>query len=182
MISVLITHGLERVREEMDERNSCLIGKHNHCNQEVVNLLLVGKAVTNVFNNEVSLGKEEKTVLRGITSPSNIGLLSLFEHYNSCQVGSYYKDPEYPIWIVLSESHFSVLFSKSRVALNPGEQVFDLYYYDGLNNQEEEIRLTVDPMAGVVDEDAAMTPPLELCIRTRWKGASVSWNEAEPLL
>lgn len=54
--------------------------------QEVVNLLLVGKAVTNVFNNEVSLGKEEKTVLRGITSPSNIGLLSLFEHYNSCQV------------------------------------------------------------------------------------------------
>lgn len=22
-----------RVREEMDERNSCLIGKHNHCNQ-----------------------------------------------------------------------------------------------------------------------------------------------------
>lgn len=58
-------------------------------------------------------------------------------------MGSYYKDPEYPIWIVLSESHFSVLFSKSRVALNPGEQVFDLYYYDGLNNQEEEIRLTV---------------------------------------
>ncbi|KAM7302283.1 putative ubiquitin carboxyl-terminal hydrolase MINDY-4 isoform X1 [Ixodes scapularis] len=182
LISVVITHGFERIRGEMDEQNSCLIGKHSHCNQEVVNLLLVGRAVTNVFNDEVSLGKEEKTVLRGITSVSNIGLLSLYEHYNSCQVGSYYKDPRFPIWIVLSESHFSVLFSKCRLALDPGERQFELYYYDGLNKQDDEIRLTVDPNAGVTDDDIVMTPPLELCIRTRWKGASVSWNNVEPLL
>ncbi|XP_064456577.1 probable ubiquitin carboxyl-terminal hydrolase MINDY-4 [Ornithodoros turicata] len=182
LISVLLTHGIERIREEMDERNSCLIGKHSHCNQEMVNLLLIGQAVTNVFNNEVSFGKEEKTVLRGITSPSNIGLLSLYEHYNSCEVGSHYKDPKFPIWLVLSESHFSVLFSKTRTALCPSGRQFQLYYYDGLNKQEEEIKLTIDPSANVICEDSIMTPPLELCIRTRWKGASVSWNDSEPLL
>lgn len=181
LISVLITHGLERIREEMDERNSSLIGKHSHCNQEVVNLLLVGKAVTNVFDNKLCFGNEETTVLRGITSRSNIGLLSLYEHYKSCKVGSYYKDPKYPIWIVLSESHFSVLFSKSFMALAPEDEKFDLFYYDGLNKQEEEVRLTIDPTAGISNEDVVMTPPLELCIRTRWQGASVSWNNAEPL-
>lgn len=173
---------VDRIREEMDDENSSLIGKHSHCNQEVVNLLLVGKAVTNIFNNEVSFGREETTVLRGITSRSNIGLLSLYEHYKSCQVGSYYKDPKYPIWIVLSENHFSVLFAKSFVALEPGEERFDLFYYDGMNKQEEEVRLTLDPTVGITNEDVVMTPPLELCIRTRWKGALVSWNNAEPLL
>ncbi|XP_072142649.1 probable ubiquitin carboxyl-terminal hydrolase MINDY-4 [Dermacentor andersoni] len=182
LISVLMTHGFERIREEMDERNSSLIGKHSHCNQEVVNLLLVGKAVTNVFDNKLCFGKEETTVLRGITSRSNIGLLSLYEHYKSCKVGSYYKDPKYPIWIVLSDSHFSVLFSKSFLALSPEDEKFDLFYYDGLNKQEEEVRLTIDPTAGISNEDVVMTPPLELCIRTRWQGASVSWNNAEPLL
>lgn len=182
LISVLMTHGFERIREEMDERNSSLIGKHSHCNQEVVNLLLVGVAVTNVFDNKLCFGKEETTVLRGITSRSNIGLLSLYEHYKSCKVGSYYKDPKYPIWIVLSESHFSVLFAKSFLALAPEDEKFDLFYYDGLNKQEEEVRLTIDPTAGISNEDVVMTPPLELCIRTRWQGASVSWNNAEPLL
>ncbi|KAH6939718.1 hypothetical protein HPB50_020954 [Hyalomma asiaticum] len=108
--------------------------------KEVVNLLLVGKAVTNVFDNKLCFGNEETTVLRGITSRSNIGLLSLYEHYKSCKVGSYYKDPKYPIWIVLN------------------------------------------PTAGISNEDVVMTPPLELCIRTRWQGASVSWNSAEPEL
>ena len=30
------------------------------------------------------------------------------------QVGSNLKDPEYPIWVVCSESHFTVLFSHQR--------------------------------------------------------------------
>ena len=30
------------------------------------------------------------------------------------QVGKYYKQPRYPIWVVCSESHFSVLFTRSK--------------------------------------------------------------------
>lgn len=61
------------------------------------------------------------------------------------EVGAYLKTPRYPIWLVCSESHFSVLFGLQRELLasqDPSLQ-FDLYYYDGLANQQEEIRLTV---------------------------------------
>ena len=38
------------------------------------------------------------------------GLLSLFEHYDSIVVGENLKTPVYPIWLICSESHFTVLF------------------------------------------------------------------------
>ena len=65
-------------------------------------------------------------------------------------------------------------------------QPFDVYYFDGLGQQDEEIRLTItpkpspplDPVSAVSDDN----PPIDLCIRTRWPGAAVNWNGAEPLL
>lgn len=61
------------------------------------------------------------------------------------KVGSYLKTPRYPVWLVCSESHFSVLFGLQRELLTSQDEdlEFDLYYYDGLANQQEEIRLTV---------------------------------------
>lgn len=58
--------------------------------QELVNLLLTGKAVSNVFNDVVELdsGDGNITLLKGIATRSDIGFLSLFEHYNVCQVPS----------------------------------------------------------------------------------------------
>ena len=40
-----------------------------------------------------------------------VGLLSLFEHYQSCRVGERLKCPARPVWLVCSESHFSLLWS-----------------------------------------------------------------------
>lgn len=150
--------------------------------QELVNLLVGGRAVPNVFDNDIELesGKGDVTLLKGIKSHCDVGLLSLFEHYNICkvrreswevpaglsrpggrrgsfptafshvepvgfEVGAYLKTPQYPIWLVCSESHFSVLFGLQRELLTSQHQglQFDLYYYDGLANQQEEIRLTV---------------------------------------
>ena len=61
------------------------------------------------------------------------------------QVGTYLKTPKYPVWVVCSESHFSVLFSTRRDLVNDwkAERRFDLYYYDGLSRQQEEIKLTI---------------------------------------
>lgn len=61
------------------------------------------------------------------------------------QVGCFLKTPRFPIWVVCSESHFSILFSLQSELLSDWrtERLFDLYYYDGLANQQEEIRLTV---------------------------------------
>ena len=59
-----------------------------------------------------------------------------------------------------------------------------MYYYDGLGQQDEEIRLTVTPTPSppVPNPTSEEHPPLDLCVRTRWIGAAVNWNGAEPLL
>ncbi|XP_053732301.1 probable ubiquitin carboxyl-terminal hydrolase MINDY-4 isoform X1 [Synchiropus splendidus] len=187
-VSALLSRSTEKVRQDMDVSTSTLIGAHGYCTQELVNLLLCGRAVSNVFDNDMELesGDGHTTLLRGIKARCNIGLLSLFEHYHICKVGDYLKTPLYPIWVVCSESHFSVLFGLQRELLTSQDSAlpeFDLYYYDGLANQEDEIRLTVAPgkeSAGC--QEADLIPPLDLCIRTRWTNASVSWNGTEPLL
>ncbi|KAG7283608.1 hypothetical protein CRUP_020381 [Coryphaenoides rupestris] len=119
-------------------------------------------------------GGSSTTLLKGITHRSDIGLLSLFEHHNICKVGSHLKTPLFPIWVVCSESHFSTLFGLQRelVSSQHGCREFDLYYYDGLANQQEEIRLSISVGLAAAaafsdDDDPDLTPPLEQCIRTK---------------
>ncbi|XP_061540604.1 probable ubiquitin carboxyl-terminal hydrolase MINDY-4 isoform X4 [Phycodurus eques] len=146
-ISAVLSRSIDKMRKDMDVAATALIGAHGYCTQELVNLLLVGRAVSNVFDGDVELdsGSGKSTLLKGIKAHCNIGLLSLFEHYNVFKVGDYLKNPLFPIWVVCSESHFSVLFGlQGELLRNPDKGLeFDLYYYDGLANQQEEIRLTV---------------------------------------
>ncbi|XP_068563480.1 probable ubiquitin carboxyl-terminal hydrolase MINDY-4 isoform X1 [Cebidichthys violaceus] len=188
-VSAVLSRCIEKVRDDMDVPTNTLIGAHGYCTQELVNLLLCGRAVSNVFDNDMELdsGNGNMTLLKGVKGHCDIGLLSLFEHYNICKVGAYLKTPRYPIWVVCSESHFSVLFGLQRELLtNQGQSLeFELYYYDGLANQQEEIRLTVsvgESALSCQDVDTDLIPPLEHCIRTRWKDAFVNWNDTEPIL
>ncbi|KAG7488752.1 hypothetical protein MATL_G00038420 [Megalops atlanticus] len=188
-ISAILSRSVEMVRTDFDVPTNCLIGAHGYCSQELVNLLLCGRAVSNVFNDDIELdsGNGNITLLKGIKQRSDIGLLSLFEHYNICKVGPYLKTPKFPIWVVCSESHFTVLFCTCKELISDWrlEQKFDLYYYDGLANQQEEIRLTI--LTATLrnhsqEVDSDLIPPLEHCIRTKWKDATVNWNETEPIL
>ncbi|XP_061443612.1 probable ubiquitin carboxyl-terminal hydrolase MINDY-4 isoform X2 [Rhineura floridana] len=186
-LSVILSRSIDQVRGDFDVITNRLIGAYGYCTQELVNLLLTGKAVSNVFNDvmELDSGNGNITVLKGVTSRSDVGLLSLFEHYNICQVGCYVKTPKFPIWVVCSESHFSVLFCLRKDLLGDWktERRFDLYYYDGLANQQDEIRLSIDTSQPYTEEkENDLIPPLEHCIRTKWKGAAVNWNGTEPIL
>ncbi|EDO33759.1 predicted protein [Nematostella vectensis] len=180
LYSAILTRTIKKVISDMDEPTNRLMGAHGYCTQEMVNLLMTGRAASNAFDNVIELdsGGGKKMLLKGIDRQSDIGLLSLFEHYGSCQVGGNFKTPRLPIWVVCSESHFSVLFSLDKDLLTDCKK-FDLYYYDGLARQDEEIRLTVE--CPEYDE-GDLVPPLELVIRTRWKKATVSWNGSDPIL
>lgn len=187
LYSVILSRSIQKVTSDMDEPQGRLMGAHDYCTQELVNLLITGKAVSNAFDNiiEIDTGGAKKNVFKGIEKQSDIGFLSLFEHYKSCEVGVNYKTPKYPIWVICSESHFSVLFSADRNLLDDWrlEKKFDLYYYDGLARQDEEIRLTVDTTRECPEyKDTDLVPPLEHCIRTRWKNAFIDWNGSEPIL
>ena len=184
LYSAILSRGIDFVRKDMDEQGGKLMGAHNYCTQEMVNLLVVGRATSNAFNNTVKL--DETTILKGIYTQSDVGLLSLFEHYKSCEIGDFYKTPKYPIWIICSESHFTVLFGLDLNLLSKinSPSVFDLYYYDGLANQDEVIRLTVDTTVKPPDAELNndLVPPLEHCIRTKWARAFIDWNGSDPLL
>lgn len=181
LYSVILTRGPDQVVRDMDVAGS-LVGAHGYCTQEMVNLLLGGKAVSNVFDGDVFL---DGMALRGVSDRSDIGFLSLFEHYKSCRVGERLKTPRYPVWVICSESHFTVAFSQTLGAEEVGfaqRHPVHLTYYDQLANQDKPIVLTIDCSATAAPMRSGLVSPIELCLRTKWDGAAIDWNGSEPLL
>ncbi|KAJ3119012.1 hypothetical protein HDU96_003187 [Phlyctochytrium bullatum] len=205
LYSAVLSRGPETVREDdFDEPECSLIGRHAYCTQELVNLLLTGQAISNVHDGDIHLGGagDDAKVLKGIKKPQQFGYLTLFEHYESMKVGDYFKNPQLPIFVVCSESHFSVLFSlddrllatkpsKPGGKVFPGPRGFDVVYYDGLAGQDCEIRLEVrgklgaggaSPGKNAQGNNYGLVPPLELVLGTRWEHFEVEWHGSEPLL
>ncbi|PHJ24427.1 hypothetical protein CSUI_001726 [Cystoisospora suis] len=120
----------------MDTRDHPLLGVYGHCSQELVNLLLLGMSTSNVFDGTKNLGKilpppqgeeEEEsalstasreggdgvhTVLRGIPKRPLVGFLTEMEALRYCEVGSGYKNPFLPVWVLGSGNHYTTLFSR----------------------------------------------------------------------
>jgi len=95
-----------------DPLSTHLTSQFGQCSQELINLTLTGQAVSNVFDNTLIL-HDGSVQCRGISSQVHIGYLTHLEALRYCQVGSYFKSPKFPIWMIGSQSHFSVLFSTS---------------------------------------------------------------------
>ena len=117
---------------------------------------------------------------------NDIGFLTLFEAFGNVSVGDNYKMPSCPIWVVCSESHYSVLFSP--LVKHAGEvdekkigDDLDIFYYDPLGEQEEECKMTLDfhpkeeiDMSG--GEETDCVPPLNKVIRTKWGAVGIKWS------
>lgn len=196
--SCLLSRGLDEIRQDYDPHSitSLLCTEALLCTQELVNLMLVGRAVSNVFDRSVRYN--DQLVLRGITHQSTIGFLTLHEHRQDFNVGTCYKNPKHPVFVVLSEGHFTVLFRKDAGGGGGADKRFDLFYYDGLLRQEDEVRLTIETMAeglefggsqrmnkrgggGGVGAEAGGAVPIECVIRTKWPNARVNWNQSEKI-
>lgn len=112
--SVLLSRGVSRIRADMDDMSAPLVGRFGHCSQELVNLMICGHAVTNVHDNDKNLGAENDAsafILHGIPCQSDVGFLTLLEALHYGQVGDFYKQPKFPIWVVGSSSHYTVMFA-----------------------------------------------------------------------
>ncbi|KAJ8609249.1 hypothetical protein CTAYLR_008068 [Chrysophaeum taylorii] len=195
LYSALLSRTVARARADMDQ-DKPLVDGHGYAAQEAVNLLTIGRAHSNVFDGTKTLednihGSNDVVELRGIPNRSDLGLLTLHEAYGYYRVGDNLKTPRRPVWIVYSESHYSVLFFGDDPRLVDDRrlpEVFDLIYWDGLGGQDELIRLTIDVEGFHVagrdppDPNQALIPPLDLVIRTKWPHASVDWHDTEPIL
>ncbi|GLI71744.1 hypothetical protein VaNZ11_017059 [Volvox africanus] len=192
VMSLVLSRGVDNVRADMDEPSNSLMGMHGYCTQELVNMIILGVANSNVFDGNKHL--DGSTMLKGISRRCRVGLLTLFEWYKYVEVGASLKNPTLPVWVICSESHFTVLFAQDSRALQ-NQLPFDLYYYDELANQESIIRLSVtkDPRGGWTARvgssfndrgkcEGQNIPPLECVIETRWPGVKVNWNGHEAIL
>lgn len=109
LLSLVLTRGIDRIRKDMDVDDNTLIGQFGHCTQDLINLLLTGKATSNVIDGSIPVG-DSGLMVKGVSHQSSIGYLTHLEALQYCQVGNYFKVPANPVWVVGSSSHFTVLF------------------------------------------------------------------------
>ncbi|XP_021285462.1 ubiquitin carboxyl-terminal hydrolase MINDY-3 isoform X2 [Herrania umbratica] len=133
LISALLSRGLDWVQADRDDPSLPLVtAPFGHASQEIVNLLLCGQAVPNVFDGRMDLGGG--MFLKGISTNVEVGFLTLLESLNFCKVGQNLKCPKWPIWVVGSESHYTVLFALDTAVQDENE----------LEERESQIRKAFD--------------------------------------
>ncbi|XP_055285274.1 ubiquitin carboxyl-terminal hydrolase MINDY-3 isoform X3 [Moschus berezovskii] len=128
LYSVLLTKGIENIKNEIEDSSEPLIDPvYGHGSQSLINLLLTGHAVSNVWDGDRECSGMK---LLGIHEQAAVGFLTLMEALRYCKVkyvtlkadykvGSYLKSPKFPIWIVGSETHLTVFFAKDMALVAP---------------------------------------------------------------
>lgn len=168
--SAILSRGVDIVRNEHDNPGRPMIEAiYGHGGQSLLNLMLNGEAVENVFDGYQDLSGLR---LQGINGPCKVGFLSLMEQLKYCTVGDSLKRPQFPVWVIGSETHYSVVFStESRLVAprspkNNAEKVFNQHAEDEsgfiqsfkLSQLLDELNLEsqqdyVDLMLGSLDPD-----------------------------
>ncbi|NXP65583.1 MIY4B hydrolase, partial [Chloropsis cyanopogon] len=106
------------------------------------------------------------------------------------QVSPGLRTPQLPVWVCGVSGRHGVLFGTDSRLLSDWkcERIFHLYFYSGQQEQAQTAHLTIDthshPWEEARREDPCSPgkrrPALEMAIRTKWAGATVSWNGTEP--
>uniref|UniRef100_A0AAQ4NNL8 Ubiquitin carboxyl-terminal hydrolase MINDY n=1 Tax=Gasterosteus aculeatus aculeatus TaxID=481459 RepID=A0AAQ4NNL8_GASAC len=117
LYSVILTKGIENIKNEIQDTMEPLIDPvHGHGSQSLVNLLVTGHAVSNVWDGDRECSGMK---LHGIHEQASVGFLTLMESLRYCKVGTFLKSPKFPIWILGSETHLSVFFAKEMSLVGP---------------------------------------------------------------
>ncbi|KAK3515727.1 hypothetical protein QTP70_030174 [Hemibagrus guttatus] len=117
LYSVILTKGIENIKNEIEDTSEPLIDPvYGHGSQSLINLLITGHAVSNVWDGDRECSGMN---LHGIHEQATVGFLTLMESLRYCKVGAFLKSPKFPIWILGSETHLSVFFTKEMSLVAP---------------------------------------------------------------
>lgn len=137
LYSIILSKGVSTVETELAELSDPLIHSiYGYGSQGLINLMLTGRAVAHVWDHDQVVGGLR---LKGIERQNNIGFLTIMEHMQYCTVGSFYKNPKHPVWVLASETHLTVLFSSERRLAAPetigesAERIFRSFDPEGNN-------------------------------------------------
>ncbi|KAM6160996.1 inactive ubiquitin carboxyl-terminal hydrolase MINDY-4B [Erethizon dorsatum] len=195
LYSLIFSRTFERLRKDLDVTTAHLLQPHAGgflCRQAVLNMILTGRASPNVFNG-YEKGKSRER-LHGVLTRSDVGYLQWSQRSSEdnrlSQVGSMLKTPKFPIWLCNINGNYSILFCTNRQLLSDWkmERLFDLYFYSGQPSQGKPTCLTIDTHAHHWErgqrEDkqgpGRHCSPVEMAIRTKWRGATIKWNGTFP--
>lgn len=118
----LFLQGLQQVISESDTTDPLIDETYGYGSQSLINLMITGRAVTYVWDNEQDVGGLSKSrypsqistrnhdcfaELCGLNKQSQIGFITLMEHLRFCTVGSFYKNPVHPVWVLGSDTHLT---------------------------------------------------------------------------
>ncbi|XP_075884697.1 inactive ubiquitin carboxyl-terminal hydrolase MINDY-4B [Nelusetta ayraudi] len=194
LYSLICSRTVTRLKGDLDSSTSHLLCSSQHtcrCGQALLLLLLTGRASPNTFNGTRHCredGRPLQRPLQGVLSRSDVGYLhwsrEQTERRTLPAVGSMLKTPHYPVWLCSTNGRHWVAFCTKRSLLSDWrtELVFQLCCYDG-----QAAQLTVDTRSHHREAVSTEADPeerlasLEMTIRTKWAGASVTWNNTTPL-
>uniref|UniRef100_A0A8V5FM38 Ubiquitin carboxyl-terminal hydrolase MINDY n=1 Tax=Melopsittacus undulatus TaxID=13146 RepID=A0A8V5FM38_MELUD len=188
LYSLLFSRTLERVQEDLDCTATPLLkcsSGNITCTQAVLSLLLTGQASPHELDGSQELGPRgegnEAWRQRG-----PVGYL----RWSRAQVCPRLRTPRLPIWLCSITGRHSILFGTDSQILSDWkrERVFHLYFYNGQVEQTKTAHLTIDTHSHHWEEDQSEDPSsprkrclsVEMAIRTKWAGATVSWNGTDP--
>ncbi len=98
-----------------------MVGSYGYASQELVNLLLTGRATSNTFDGEVVFEESgSRVALAGVVSRPACGFLSANAAGGNDSLGRHFREPAAPCWVVFAESHYSVLFAAPKLCAWPG--------------------------------------------------------------
>ncbi|KPP62057.1 protein FAM188A-like [Scleropages formosus] len=154
LYSVILTKGIENIKNEIEDTLEPLIDPvYGHGSQSLINLLVTGHAVSNVWDGDRECSGMK---LHGIHEQASVGFLTLMESLRYCKVGAFLKSPQFPIWILGSETHLSVFFAKEMALVapeSPSEQarrVFQTFDPEGSRPHGSLPSLSSRPVCGNV--------------------------------
>jgi len=136
LYSLILTKGISKLNHEMSDATELIDPVYGHGSQCLINLMLTGRGVGHVWDYEKEVGG---MTLQGIVHPTEVGFLTLLERLRYCEVGSFYKNPKFPVWVVGSETHLTVVFSTNMNLVCPetpaeaARRVFRSFDPDGNN-------------------------------------------------
>ncbi|XP_051482563.1 inactive ubiquitin carboxyl-terminal hydrolase MINDY-4B [Apus apus] len=191
LYSLLFSRTLERVQEDLGCTATPLLDFNSGnitCTEAMLSLLLTGRASPQELDGGPEPGPGSETVEgQGWRGP--VGYLRWGRGLEE-QVCRGLRTPRLPVWLCGGAGGHVVLFSTDRQLLSDWkrERLFQLYLYSGQREQRGTARLTVDTHSHHWEKEQSEDPSstgkrrrsVEMAIRTKWAGATISWNGTEP--
>nr|CAH7741071.1 unnamed protein product [Callosobruchus chinensis] len=116
LYSVIASKGLEQITLESDTQDPFIDETYGYGSQNLINLMITGRATTYVWDHDQDVGGLK---LKGVEKQSQIGFITIMEYHRYCTVGSFFKNPIHPVWVIASDTHLTVLFSEERRLVSP---------------------------------------------------------------